>query len=62
VIVHLCGHKEVSLSKRIIIIISLFFKALSTYSKIFLCYIDIWFLTDTLGLWPLRINLNIEIN
>jgi hypothetical protein len=25
--------------------ISLFFKALSTYSEVFLCYIDIWFLT-----------------
>jgi hypothetical protein len=25
--------------------IYLFFKALSTYSEVFLCYIDIWFLT-----------------
>jgi hypothetical protein len=31
--------------KRLIIENYLFFKALSTFSEVFLCYIDIWFLT-----------------
>jgi hypothetical protein len=40
------GYKEVSPSKRIITLNSLFFKAFSTYSEVFLCYIDIWFLKN----------------
>ena len=32
-------------SKRLIIWNYLFFKVLSTFSEVFLCYIDIWFLT-----------------
>ena len=39
------GYKEVDPSKRLITLNYLFFKALSTYSEVFLCYIDIWFLT-----------------
>jgi hypothetical protein len=38
-------YKEVAPSKRLIILNSLIFKALSTYSEVFLCYLGIWFLT-----------------
>jgi hypothetical protein len=36
---------EVAPSKRLIIKNCLFFKALSTFFEVFICYIDIWFLT-----------------
>ena len=38
-------YKEVPPSKRLIIRNYLFFKVLSTFFEVFLCYIDIWFLT-----------------
>jgi hypothetical protein len=54
------GYKEVSPSKRIITLSSLFVKALSTYSEVFLCHIDIWFLKNgirTQGLGVLLLHM-----
>ena len=54
------GEKEVSPLKRFIIWNYLFFKALSTFSEVFLCYIDIWFLThyEIYCCKPVLINLH----
>jgi hypothetical protein len=50
-------YKEVTPSKRLIIQNSLFFNALSTYSEVFLCYLDISLLTFGIRAQCLRVSL-----
>jgi hypothetical protein len=48
------GIRSLPPSKSLIVLISLFFKALRTYSKGSICYIDIWFLTERLVFWRIK--------